>query len=582
MIQNALRSTSRPGLPALAITILALAGCGTATRQPEESPSCLGCHGGDSGNAAPPRTVTGETATTAIGVGAHQAHLTRSTFAAPVACGDCHVVPTTAEGHVDGVAEVRFSTRAGNGAGLTGWNPVAATCSNVYCHAGNGRQGGSFTTPVWNAAGQGHLDCGSCHGFPPPGHGPNATTCRDCHPATVRVDGTIDVAGGKHLDGQVEAEAGACDGCHGAPPATGAHRAHVGLGAVGALAYGQEWRTEDLDPTGASGVYTFGCGTCHPKDPAKHRDGFVEVELSAAAGEAGGLRAMNGAGAAYAGGSCSNVYCHSSGQASPTFVTTPGWTSGAALGCGGCHGNPPAYPNGGPDGDANSHLFLAFNGREAGHFTGLQGPTFHRSRHGKPAAFATEEHAAPMTCQACHAETVDPANTAPGGFFYLDTTITTRLPGGDPARLTTAAWLDTQCTSCHDGAAGSPPAGAGKVRPLRHVNGRRDVIFDARGTADLPADFYAFLGAGAPTRPYFMTNAAFFTAYALPPDAGWDPAPPAAGARATLSFELSAATWAPATKTCSSVACHLGNAVRWGQKDYETTSPTCTGCHGIQ
>lgn len=573
-------------VPVLALlATLAAAGCSTARDTGAGSAACQACHGGPSGNAAPPLGARGETATTALAVGAHQAHLGRGTFADPVACGECHLVPADAAAHLDGVATVTFSGRAvaGQAAPAASWDRASATCSDVSCHAGTRSLGGSFTPPVWNAAGQGHLDCGSCHGSPPSTHGAQATGCRTCHPQTVLASGAIDVAAGLHLNGTVEAAGGACDGCHAAPPATGAHQAHVAVLDVATLAYGDEWRTADVDPTGATGRYSFGCGACHPKDDARHRDGTVDVELTPAAGAAGGLRALNGAGAAYAAGTCSGVYCHSSGQASPSFQATPGWASGEALGCGGCHGNPPSYPNGGPDGQANSHLFLNFLGREAGHFAGLPGPTFHRSRHGNPASFPTAQQASPITCQACHADTVDPANVLPGGFFYADTAITTQLPGGNPTRLTDAAWKDTQCGTCH-GVAGGPAASTGAARPLRHVNGARDVVFDRRTGADLPADWFDALGASAPTRPYFMTGATFFTGYTLPADAGWDPPtpPPAAGQRTTLSYELTGAGWDPATRTCSSVACHLGNGVRWGQQDFETSPPTCTGCHAIE
>lgn len=56
-------------------------------------------------------------------------------------------------------------------------------------------------------------------------------------------------------------------------------------------------------------------------------------------------------------GSCSGLYCHSSGTAVATGVLVPKpplqWGSGA-LGCAGCHDYPPTYPNGAPK--ANSHI----------------------------------------------------------------------------------------------------------------------------------------------------------------------------------------------------------------------------------
>ena len=67
---------------------------------------------------------------------------------------------------------------------------------------------------------------------------------------------------------------------------------------------------------------------------------------------------------------------------------------------------------------------------------------------------------------------MDPAAAGPSGFYWLDTTGAYQLPGGQ---------LHFACSACH-GTAGGPPSGAGKVLPLRHVNGRREVVFDPRTT----------------------------------------------------------------------------------------------------
>ncbi len=41
---------------------------------------------------------------------------------------------------------------------------------------------------------------------------------------------------------------------------------------------------------------------------------------------------------------CSGIYCHSSGQATPAYVAaTPAWDAPGALRCDGCHANPPNY-----------------------------------------------------------------------------------------------------------------------------------------------------------------------------------------------------------------------------------------------
>jgi predicted CxxxxCH...CXXCH cytochrome family protein len=742
----------------LALLAVTAIGCSTARENASaNTPVCQQCHGGDSGNNAPPRSVTGETDTTAIGVGAHQAHLTRSDFTAVIACSECHVVPDIGIDHVNGVATVTFaaSTRARYDGADPRWNRSGAsgTCSNVYCHGATLGAGGAATTPTWNAAGQAHLGCGSCHGFPPANHGAitsgcsgchadsvdaankiipggkhlngivdaptsmsctgchgqppatgvhvahmtdsrfrlalacdechlvpptgdtshmngvaaltfgplataggapaafshatqtcsgvychgdtlgaggsatrpvwsppapapigctschgapppghiswiTATTdCHVCHPGTVNVDGSINLAGGKHIDGNIDRilpATAACGTCHPAPPPTGAHAAHIKLTSLNGVAYGQEWTAESKEaqvPGSTGGGYSFGCGVCHPKNVARHGDGTVQVDLSPAGGAVDGVRILNGAGAAFdkSTGTCSNVYCHSSGQAAPTFATTPNWYGSQKVTCGDCHGNPPSYASGAVGSPAaNSHIFLSGLGREAGHFSGLPGSSPHRSRHGQPTSFTTAEQGAVITCQTCHATTVDPANVSPGGgFFYLDTSITTQLPGGNASRLTNAAWKDTQCVTCHK-AGGTGSIGTGKVLPLKHVNGVRDVVFDQRTVADLPgwSTYWATtigLGTSAPTRPYFMTSAKFPVATPLPAGAeyGFDPAAPAGAGTATLSYQLTGTTYDPASKTCSNVACHLGKSATWGNNFAPTsaTDDACTHCH---
>lgn len=565
----------------LAAALATLAGCGQSrtTSPGDATPECQRCHGGTYANAAPPRSVAGETATSVLGVGAHQVHLQDSQYRKAIACEECHVVPATGSDPADhaggGAATLTFGTLARARGATPAWDRTNASCSGVYCHGETLNLAGTATRPVWTAAPQAP-SCNTCHASPPASHGPGATTCNTCHPSTVKPDGTIDLAGGHHIDGVQDVGTVGCVGCHDAPPATGAHLVHATPPTPADVVYGQQVLAEDVDPSGATGKYYFGCGACHPADVAKHRNGTVEVDLSPTAT---GLRARNAAGAAFDGTSCSGVYCHSSGQATPAFAGTPDWDGGSIQSCGACHGNPPSYANGGPgSGAANSHIFLNWYGFEGGHFAPLPG-TFHLSRHGNPSAFSTSQSAAPVTCQACHAETVDPANVAPGGNFYLDTTLTTQLPGGDASRFQQPKWLDTQCSSCHDGAAGSPPVGQGKVLPLRHVNGRRDVAFDGR--AEPPAGYFASLGAAAPTELYFAAAVRFPSPINVPPAVGVSPAVWQAGNVGTVSMQLSSAAYGPADQTCSSVACHLGRPVAWGQKDFETPAPTCNGCHDL-
>lgn len=165
---------------------------------------CAGtCHGTTGVNAAPPKDVSGDTARTAAGVGAHQAHLGAPTFGhRPVVCLDCHKVPTTqaAPGHIDGdnIAEVTFGFL----------NPIATytagttTCSNLYCH-GNGR-GGNGTRDWLSMDAQ---QCGDCHRIDGQNmsgdhqdHLDKDLLCSDCH-STV-VDAAMGIIGPNlHING---------------------------------------------------------------------------------------------------------------------------------------------------------------------------------------------------------------------------------------------------------------------------------------------------------------------------------------------------------------------------------------------
>ncbi len=156
---------------------------------------CNGCHGSLASNA-PPNDLAGNRFTTAIGVGAHQAHLQGSArLSAPVPCATCHLVPTQlgSPGHIDTPAPAEVDL------GL-GWDRTAQTCASATCH-GNAR-------PVWTSTGQ--VFCGSCHGVPPASAPHTAamtlTMCASCHPRTIDAAGTIIVSGGtsEHINGRVD------------------------------------------------------------------------------------------------------------------------------------------------------------------------------------------------------------------------------------------------------------------------------------------------------------------------------------------------------------------------------------------
>jgi predicted CxxxxCH...CXXCH cytochrome family protein len=147
----------------------------------------------------------------------------------------------------------------------------------------------------------------------------------------------------------------------------------------------------------------------------------------------------------------------------------------------------------------------------------------------------------PVTCQACHFETTDGSATGPSGFYWLHTTADLDLG---------AAVTSERCERCHGVEAGAPPSVDGVVRPELHVNGVRDVRFDPRTSLTVDAGYAFPPGVATPQLPYWTAPADLsldrpFLARSGPPG------------EVTLSTHLGDATYDPATRTCSSVACHL-------------------------
>jgi predicted CxxxxCH...CXXCH cytochrome family protein len=568
-------------LPTLA-AVLALAGCGSAREGPlaggqgGEAEQCARCHG-SAESFAPPPSVAGVTTAAERPVGAHGAHANPGPVARRgLPCSECHVVPRTVndEGHLARDLVV-FGPLASAGGARPAFDRGAGTCANVYCHGVTLRAPSNPGPLAWTfQQAAGAERCAFCHGFPPPPpHVSGVVECAPCHSDSVQ-RGNVILPDGLHLDGKVDATCGAC---HPLPPASGAHLAHAAEGAL----YG------DLRTAGPGAPsYAFGCGHCHPTDGAKHFDGVIQVELAEASpATAGTLKALADPAAAYdrAAGTCSGTYCHSSGQAAPVFATTPGWRSGATLGCGGCHGNPPKGATQGADSARpNSHVYVKPDAggtpTAAGHFGGWPS-WYHAGAHGETCAdgagAALPCGSSPITCQACHFDTADGTATGPSGFYWLHTT-------GD---LDLGAGVVTErCDRCHGALAGAPPPVDGVVRPELHVNGERDVRLDPRSSLTVDAGYAFPAGVATPQLPYWVAPAILslqrpFLARNGSPD-GF-----------TLSTHLADATYDPATRTCSSVACHLewtaglrftdGSPVpeaRWGDAP-KAADGGCRRCH---
>jgi len=180
--------------------------------------TCTTCHGGqDNHTGAPPFDLRGGTDPSLPSVGAHTAHVTAGAVAGAFDCDACHVKPSSIQspGHLDGVVQISFNALATASGTLSAhYDRTTFSCSTVYCH-GNFPGGNPNNAPVWTR-GDSQAACGTCHGNPnatppmlPSGHvdlasGSTAATCNACHGETVKADGTVDVAAGKHVNGTVE------------------------------------------------------------------------------------------------------------------------------------------------------------------------------------------------------------------------------------------------------------------------------------------------------------------------------------------------------------------------------------------
>lgn len=208
--------------PGLTIANAALHGDGLVQIGDGAANACNSCHGSAT-SAAPPGDLRGNTSPSAVGVGAHQAHLKATQLLSdPVACSACHVVPTAmnSPGHVDPAgALVAFSGLAVADGAKPAWVDATASCSATYCHGGGDKISKRDKTPglrpnlSWTSTSP--MTCNSCHGAPPTGDGIHLPTmalsdCHRCHAATVNEGGGILFTGPvgakttKHMNGVLD------------------------------------------------------------------------------------------------------------------------------------------------------------------------------------------------------------------------------------------------------------------------------------------------------------------------------------------------------------------------------------------
>jgi len=523
-------------------------------------PECVRCHYNPTGSQP---SVDSEAAR-APEVGAHLSHLDRDgngatahNITTPVACSDCHVVPSGVgdAGHInDGTAgaELTFSGRAVLKGQSPDWNNITpGACTNTYCHAPtlpNGTADGAnrapdFSTPVMTGAATN--DCVQCHQAPPDPsvitshQGKGLANCVECHVDTDSYDsGTDTYTFGdltKHINGSLDVSA--CTACHGASGSTGAPLIPSDL--VG---------NATADPATGHGVGAHQkhvvdegllCADCHFNSGMPTVDSVITIRyngLGSGGCYDGDADATFSANYSYAGDlcgtqnpgsqTCSNIYCHSSGQgatandATPVY-STPDWNDPATGACGTCHSN--------TDPGTGSHT---------AHLNTTIWPT------------------AP-SCGDCHTgattssynspnhrnQSIDVANTYSAGGAAgngYGTCSTASCHNDGTGQVTSPVWGTsiTDCTECH----GQPPAtgshGPHLADSLVQVNNCGNCHDGAQQGTTAPANH------GDGTVEVYDTT---------PGDLGWD----------------------GAAKTCSTTSCHIGTTPAWG-----TVITDCTECHG--
>jgi predicted CxxxxCH...CXXCH cytochrome family protein len=210
-------------LLALAALVPGLVACGNARSPQSGDPlqtwktTCNICHG-SAANPAPPQDTRGDTATSSLGVGAHQSHVTTAHgLAQPFDCTACHVKPAevTSPGHLDGIVTVTGYTgpdpllsAAVKDPGYSAPTAASASCATSYCHGATLASQGSNKTPLWTSVDGTQAACGTCHAVPPTTglhqtH-PGGLSCTLCHGDVADDVGTRIVTPALHVNGAID------------------------------------------------------------------------------------------------------------------------------------------------------------------------------------------------------------------------------------------------------------------------------------------------------------------------------------------------------------------------------------------
>lgn len=553
---------------------------------------CKGCHG-DATNAATKLS------------GAHNAHINGGAATGGMfGCVDCHATTVTnnttlkASGtHMNNL--LNFTSAK---AYKTGFNLAAGTCS-TYCHT-NGRGQAPAVAVTWTGAA---IDCGGCHGKDSVSitsgshqkHLSDSATCANCHSLTTTDN--VSVTGANHIDGTVELQQGGanfngkpvqfsyagsltcnnischsayaspvntavwgtpatCNTCHPQGSLSGAHAVHMGALnlASGSVYYNMTANRSPSQDESVGRTYGFGCGTCHPMNPANHLNGSIDVDLNRVNPflPVGTLRFLNHSTAGYTMGStkvCSNIYCHSNAsrveaESNVASNTSLAWTDTFAAHpandrCAYCHGNQPTTGAHGAHAVSN-HYDNVYNGK-SGKVTTNKLLSGNNLAHGNPNNSTT------INCYICHNEVV-------------------KTKRND---------MNTKCIGCHN-AANTVGASYGVKASIAnlslHVNGARNINLAPiqvlsraqirpKGPINQQAtdqrsgfDFYSGIWQRTSYKS-FSTLSYDKAKYALDTDTMWHPS-------------------TPMNSNCTNVACHNGKTVSWNLANWNDPNK-CMDCH---
>ena len=505
---------------------------------------------------------------------------------------------------------------------------AAGSCANVYCHStgqgANGTWPPAYQSPTWGTAASGK--CGTCHGVDGNQHSSQATAnviasgshtkhlsstfglssaetrCAICHStsagltqgggcqsavchtnmaskhanyevnvgmpalfgASASYSGTSKPGDGYGTCSNVSCHNStttpawgtatplSCLGCHTLANllASGSHAKHISASAMPTMYNYTANRSTIAE-------YDFGCSSCHPLDIAGHINGNINVTLKNNEAGVGSLRTKNsatavGIGVANSGITgttkvsviCNASYCHSNGNASAlVYATTPNWYGGTFSGdrCANCHGNAPNSTIAGSKAHYNNR-FLGYTSTAGGHQIGIHAMKIYSSPGGlaRAGTAGSSSHgnaatATTISCNICHYATV-----------------TTARNDSNPV-----------CVTCHfsgntvGAQSGNTAAIANKSK---HVNGTADIAFK-------PVNILSKAQMRGASFNMSLYSSAWKRNVGYKANGAYDSAK---GALDTSSM------WNSTTKTCSNVACHNGQSVKWSDNDGATS---CVSCH---